>query len=468
MTNNYIERWDELLYPKRFRPSRAKGTTEYKGTDYDRNPFDSDYLRIALSSPFRRLQDKAQVFPLDSNDFSRTRLTHSVEVSGLGRSIGTSIEKILIKKEMLSDKKSGHIASLLSVAGLVHDIGNPPFGHFGEKTIQNYFEKLLNESQFNEFTDDEKNDFKKFDGNVQGLRLLLKLGLSDDEYSLNFTFPVLSSIIKYPKSASIGNKNNWEDLGIEFKKYGYFQSEKDKYEEINSFLKLNNSRHPLTFLLEAADDIAYCVSDIEDGVKKKIISSDFILNLLNSEKYSSDEKCIFLFKKLSEYSVKIKDFPFKELLFAQECRIKAQSIMIQDSVNEFIDNHEKLLKGEYHEELLKSSKSFKLREFFEEIAYKNFNYEEVLKNEIVGEKVVNTLLNYFVPAILSENCTKKGTKENKLCELISSHYKYINKYFERYPKENYKKLLLVNDYISGMTDTYALTLYQELTGIRMI
>ncbi|MEA4986355.1 MAG: dNTP triphosphohydrolase [Paludibacter sp.] len=468
MVSNIIERWDELLYPKRFRVSRAKGTTEYKGTNYNRIPFDSDYLRIALSSPFRRLQDKAQVFPLDTNDFSRTRLTHSVEVSGIGRSIGTSVEKILIEKKLLSDKKFGHIPSLLSVAGLVHDIGNPPFGHFGEKTIQNYFDTLLNGKQFNQFTDEEKNDFKKFDGNVQGFRLLLKLGLSDDEYSFNFTFPVLSSIIKYPKSSTKGNASDWEEKGIEFKKFGFFQSEKNKYEEINNLLKLNSSRHPLTFLLEAADDIAYCVSDIEDGVKKKIISSDFILNLLKSEKYSSDEKCVSLLNQLTEYSKKINDFPFKELLFAQECRIKAQSIMIQDSVNEFIDSHEKLLNGEYHGELLKSSKSFQLREFFEEIANKNFNYEEVLKNEIVGEKVVYTLLDYFVPAILSENCTKKGTKENKLYELISSHYKYINKYFESYPNETYKKLLLVTDYISGMTDTYALTLYQELTGIKMI
>lgn len=470
MTNQEIKaRWDVLLKPVRFRPSRSSGTVEYKTEQYDRIPYDSDYSRIALSAPFRRLQDKAQVFPLEKNDFSRTRLTHSIEVSGISKGIGVSLENILLKKGMLAENKKGHLSSLLSVSGLIHDIGNPPFGHFGEKTIQHFFKNYFASGTYlGKLNPDEKNDFLNFDGNVQGFRLLLKLGLSLDKYSFNLTYPTLASMIKYPKSSTEGNKEDYKtNGGIEYKKFGYFQSEKEQYETINSELELNNHRHPLAYLLEAADDIAYCVSDIEDGCKKGTITLERLLNTLDSTKFNKDNNCKKLFEELKKVEKTIpSDFPSPILIIAQECRIKAQIIMIEDIIKTFMDNQQDIISGRFEQELLKVSDSNKLREFFEEMAECNFNSKLVQKSELVGENIITFLLNSFINASMSADKNDSRTKNGKLYNIISQHYKYIIDKFESYPNQEYKQLMLVTDYISGMTDTYALTLYHELLGIK--
>lgn len=470
MTNDEIKnRWEELLQVKRFRPTRSKGTTEYKGASYARIPFDSDYSRVSMSAPFRRLQDKAQVFPLEKLDFSRTRLTHSVEVSGLARSIGVSIENILIEKKYLEETRIGHIPSILSVAGLIHDIGNPPFGHSGEATIQrfftNYFKSKLNSKGL---SDIEQADFINFDGNVQGLRLLLKLGLADDEYSYNLTMPTLASIIKYPKSSIDGNKDNYKEIGgIEFKKFGYFQSEKKRFDDINSSLKLNNHRHPLTYLLESADDIAYSVSDIEDGCKKGTISIDSIKKILKRKNFMSDDRCKSLLSHLKKVDASLsgRKLPSRTMILAQECRIKVQTLMILDIIEVFVDKQEDIFNGKFGSELLSVSKSAKLREFTKELAKSNFNDKEVLKNELIGENVISYLLENFISAVSSSKKEDPKTKEGKLYNLISSHYKFVMDKFDKYPNKKYKLYMLVTDYISGMTDTYALTIYRELKGM---
>lgn len=465
MTDREIrERWETLLYPERFRDSKGNKTVDYKEDKYPRNPFDSDFSRITLSSPFRRLQDKAQVFPLEKNDFARTRLTHSVEVSGLARSIGVSVENILHKKDYIVSDKIGHIPSILSVAGLIHDIGNPPFGHFGEDTIKLFFKNLFKNNEPIDFHDklipQERADFEKFDGNVQGLRILLRLGLTKDEYSYNLTFPTLSSIIKYPYASTNIDGSNSNT------KYGYFQSDKDRFNDINIKLELDGKRHPLVFLLEAADDIAYSVSDIEDGCKKGTITWEILMDTLKSKQYESDHKCKKLASELEEINKELTNskFPSKLLLIAQECRIKIQIQMIPDIIKVFMDNHEKILNGEFTNELLEKSDSHLLRCFTKEIAKYNFNSKSVAKMELLGENVLTYLLEIFVSAVLSEDRFDSGTKNGKLFNLISGYYKY--RYNQsKYSKDLYNRLMLVTDYISGMTDTYALTLYHELLGL---
>lgn len=472
MTNQeIIERWNTLLNPKRFRDTTGKKKINYKSGEYERIPFDSDYSRISLSAPFRRLQAKAQVFPLEKNDFARTRLTHSVEVSGLARSIGVSIENILLRNNLLDKTKQGHIPSILSVAGLIHDIGNPPFGHFGERTIQTFFKKHFSNESYNSpllkkhLTKEEQSDLTNFDGNVQALRILLKLGLADDKYSFNLTMPSIASIIKYPKSSVDGNKSEWKDIGLEYKKFGFFQSEKNEFSVINNTLELNGHRHPLVYLLEAADDIAYSVSDIEDGCKKGSINWEILMDTFSSDKYKEDVKCEKiscriqnLYKELTE-----KKFPHKLLLVAKECRIRIQIEMINDIVATFMDNHTKILRGDFKSELLKESESHLLRDLTEKLAQYNFNSKSVSKMELVGDNVITFLLNNFVDAVESDDRNNGKTKEGKLYNLISNHYKYI---YDNSPYENdlYSRYLLVTDYISGMTDTYALTLYNELRG----
>ena len=261
--------WDKLLSEERQRMDPSKNKINSA-----RNEFEADYDRIVGSSSVRRLQDKAQVFPLQENDFTRTRLTHSVEVSALARSLGKAVGKEIEKKtdEGFTSEETEKLASLLQVAGLIHDLGNPPFGHYGETIIRVWFEKWF-ETEYVNFekikaslkeqallTEQQKKDFTCFDGNVQNLRIVTKLQTLNDEFGANFTYGTLSTIMKYPWS-SISPKKKKD-------KFGYFDSEENIVKDIWDKTGLSEGvRHPATYLLEAADDIIYICDDIEDGVK---------------------------------------------------------------------------------------------------------------------------------------------------------------------------------------------------------
>ena len=264
---NYKEKWELILSDKRFRDKSI--TISVDG----RNPFENDYGRLISSAPIRRLQDKTQVFPLEQSDYIRTRLTHSIEVSYIASSIGQSIEKILIEKGDIEKEKKGYLSSLLRVSGLIHDLGNPPFGHFGEEAIRKFFKDYFDseEGKSLKLSKKEKADFKNFDGNVQTFRILSKLYYFGDEYGYNLTYSTLSSCIKYPSNSIDGNKGK-KAKEIAKKKFGYFITEQDSYDKINDYLKLNNKRNPVVYLMEAADDIAYSAADIEDGIKLNIIN----------------------------------------------------------------------------------------------------------------------------------------------------------------------------------------------------
>jgi len=453
---NFLKEWKQRLDHKRFRPTSSTGTPS------GWNPFDSDYARIAMSAPFRRLQDKAQVFPLEPNDFVRTRLTHSLEVSSVARSLGVDIENWLLEMEYIPREMIGYIPSILATASIAHDIGNPPFGHFGEGCIRTYFSKKDKEGiLFEKFNEKEKADLLHFDGNVQGLRLLLRLGLAKDEFSYNLTFPVLATVIKYPKDSITGNKKG---NGVSFKKYGYYQNDKDKYEEINEVLGLSNERHPLCFILESADDICYSVSDIEDGVKKQTVNIDFLIDTLSSHRYYDDNECKELLQKIKKLLTQLSLERNCSALIAQECRIFSQRQMIYSCINRFKENHESILNGNFKEELLQNSPSFKLRKFFGEIANKNFNHSTVVKSEIIGERVLTSLLERFITAALSDDCGDDKTLNGKLYSLISNQSKNAFE-ISNYQNVNYLKMLMVIDFIASMTDSYALTLYRELNGV---
>ncbi len=450
----YNNEWKQKLNAKRFR-----GTT-IQDVPTGWNPFDSDFSRISMSAPFRRLQDKAQVFPLEPNDFVRTRLTYSIEVSSVVRSIGVRVENWLLKNEHISQDKTGHIPSILATAGLAHDIGNPPFGHFGEKCIQDFFKN--NGKLLKGLNDKEKADLKNFDGNVQGLRLLLRLGLTSDEFSYNLTFPTLATVAKYPKDSITGNQGN--EKSISFKKYGFYQTDAEKYKIINETLKLSNERHPLCFLLEAADDICYSVSDIEDGFKKNTISLEFLYDDLK-EKYRDDEECMDLYKKIQEMDNEYKDYENKNSLIAQGCRVFAQTKMINTAIKRFQDNHENLINGKFNDELLDNSSSGQLKKFFADIALNNFNDERVVKSELLGETVISYLLDKLSNAVLSADCENTKTVSGKLCSLLSHQSRYAMKKTV-YENKTYLKLLMVIDYVASMTDSYALSMYKDLCGFK--
>ncbi len=450
--------FDRFLIDRRFRQSSHAAEDE-------RNPFENDFTRVVFSSSFRRLQDKTQVFQLDKGDFVRTRLTHSMEVSSLGRSIGLMVESRLIELGTLSEEKRGHIPSIIATAGLVHDIGNPPFGHFGEWAIQSYFkERFEREPKFAaQLTPQMQEDFTHFDGNVQTFRVLRKLHYIKDRDGMNMTFAVLASIIKYPFSSLDGNKKG---EGLSRKKFGYFHSEAEDYRDIAAAFDLNG-RYPLTFLLEAADDIAYSIADVEDACKKGILRVDDIRRFLREymvpmqlSPQEQERDFVALFDQL--YEEVEREYKNKLELAVQRFRIIVQGFMINAAVDEFIANYDGIVAGEYDRDLLDSSYCHNIRRVLKELGVHIFGHKSIIENEIIGYNVITYLLEEMIPAVLSEG-KSDNPKHPRFYGLISSNYRFIYENFS--DRGMYSRLQLSLDYISGMTDTFALKRYQQFNGI---
>ena len=265
--------WKTLLSPRRERESSGRA----KSSDL-RSEFEKDYHRIIGSASFRRLQDKTQVFPLDQSDFIRTRLTHSLEVSSLGKSLGQNIGENILQFRRNSGftlKMKEDISHILECAGLIHDIGNPPFGHFGEVAIREWFARNLPKLSFRGQAVEDllheqmKQDFYHFEGNAQALRLVTKLHYLVDEHGMNLTYALLNTIIKYP----VPSTGIREDSGnIKDKKMGYYLADEAVFRRVTEATGAGNNRHPLTYILEAADDLAYKTADIEDAFVKGFIT----------------------------------------------------------------------------------------------------------------------------------------------------------------------------------------------------
>jgi dGTPase len=455
------KRWEELLYPQTFR-DRSK-TIEFDG----RNPFEQDYSRLISSSPIRRLQDKTQVFPLEQSDFIRTRLTHSLEVSYIASSIGLSIEKFLIDKSFLDKKFIGYISSLLRVAGLIHDLGNPPFGHFGEVAIQNFFKSYFSiKGNFEGFSTHEMEDFKNFDGNVQTFRILRKLQFFKDEYSFNLTYPSLASIVKYPHSSENGNKGK-AATHVSLKKFGFFATESTDYKILSEKLKIKNKRHPITYLLEAADDIAFSAADIEDGVKLGLVNIEKIRRVFK-DNLSNNADLLNEFDSLYDKFSRFENE--RSFLTVQNFRVCTQGRMISAIIQSFKDNYDSIMDGSYAYELIEKSEAADVRKSFKELQSIIFDSKKIMQTEIAGWEVLNGLLEIFIKASKSENFKSTGNnKEARLYKLISSSFRYIYENFNKDEdvSKQYKKFQLVVDFISGMTDSFALDLYQKLNGIKL-
>lgn len=450
--------WDSLLCKKRFRESKIN-----KGLYDGRNEFENDFTRIILSPHFRRLQDKAQVFPYDDSDFVRTRLTHSLEVSNFAHSLGLSVETQLMRNDSYPARLKGQLSSLLATVGLCHDIGNPPFGHFGEECIQTFFQEIFNTYRELGLNYAQQEDFLNFDGNAQGFRLLTKLGPSNDSFSYNLTYATLSCIIKYPYSSVDGNKT--ESKEVSRKKFGYFQSEEDAFNEISTELQLGNRRHPVVFLLEAADDIAYSVSDIEDGCKKGIITKETIYDTLHSGNFSYEFKKRTI-DKLEQLDATIDDkHPNRFIILIQRFRIYSHSQMLIAATKCFVDNYARILDGSFDRDLMKESDAHELRAYFQKLAFINFKHPIVLKRELAGQRALNFHLETFYNAIMNRDLSKPKSKEAKLFNLISKNYLYVKDNLTKGGDSNYYKMLLLTDFISGMTDSFALKLFHELSGI---
>ena len=409
-----------------------KGRPSTSNITKHRNEFDKDYDRIVYSSSIRRLQDKAQVFPLQENDFTRTRLTHSIEASALAKSLGAAIGHWLRnEKGVFTDKQERELSSLLQVAALIHDLGNPPFGHYGEDVIKKWFVKWFNSENFEHMNkeikedlalkDEEKEDFKKFEGNAQTLRIVTKLQMLNDQFGVNFTYATLATIIKYPWLS-----NN--DTDFKADKFGYFNSEKDIVDRIRISTGLQvGMRHPATFLLEAADDIAYLCADIEDAVKKGIIHWDEEYNKVKNALSQKSKDYENMFKELDEQNSKnkAKEIPEAELVSIQNFKVKSQGLMFKGVVEGFKENYDSIMNGEYEFKSLLENPNLKdLIKELEKLQRHCFVDKEVLTLELVGDTVINGLLDMFVKELV--NCTEEPKSKIKSGKYIDLYQKILN------------------------------------------
>ena len=483
--------WNRLLCSERIRNYQKSTTSRDLRTE-----FEKDFHRIIGSASFRRLQDKTQVFPLDKSDYIRTRLTHSLEVSSFAKSLAQNVgEKIMQEKKDpdFTWKNKEDISNILQCAGLLHDIGNPPFGHFGETTIREWFKNNLCKLEFNgqrldEFLDPQMvQDFYHFEGNAQALRLVSKLHFLVDENGMNLTKALLATIIKYPTSSLEINKKSGN---IKHKKMGYFYADRDNFYNIENSLELNGNRHPLTYLLEAADDIAYKTADIEDSVEKGNISYYELIKELEKrctesillkypflEEKDLEEKVmesqygrlISVLKHKYEKAVK-NGYQKPEIYAVQNWVVSIQGSLIFAASDNFINHYDEIMEGTYKYDLFHDTAVENLMYDLGDIAYKySFTSKPIFKLEVAAQTILEFLLEKFVTSIIYYDTKEKISSLNeRMVALISKDYMRIYKKESEGKSEKeklYLRLMLVTDYVCGMTDSFAKDLYQELNGI---
>ena len=464
--------WEKAMCPIRMKDianSRDPLPNAYTGT---RTAFESDHDRILFSTPFRRLIDKTQVFPLEKKyDTIRRRLTHSYEVSSLARSFGNDL--VFNSPELFPDSISPqrNIPVVLATIGLVHDMGNPPFGHEGESAIQYWFRCRVEENPnfFEGFSDRQQQDFLKFEGNAQTVRIVTHLQVLNDLYGLNLTLGSLSALLKYVVPSDKVNKK--EDLAKG--KFGYFSSEREVVEEMESYTGLVEQRNPLTYIMEACDDIAYSVLDIEDAVKKGVISYADIISYLKSENEKEPDHYIseVIDRTSADYGnySGIDDLSYHELndIAMVKFRVYAINTLMQSARQSFADNYSSILRGEFKQDLLKVCGANRLSKVLKTFCYRHiYRNRDVLGLELQGFNTITGLLDIFWDAI--NDCEDKGDLASPFSkyvfERISENYRRVFHHTVSQKKlpEAYCRMQLMTDMLAGMTDTYAVTTYEDL------
>ena len=450
--------WEKLLNNGRFRPTRRPG-----GSD-PRNDFESDFGRIIFSAAMRRMHDKTQVFPLTADDNIHSRLTHSMEVMAIGHSLGIRICESKEFQKLIGKTKTDlfrEIPVLLKNACLVHDIGNPPFGHFGETVIQNFFTEYFKRPDAVKLSKVQQEDFTLFDGNAQGLRVLTKLQILNDATGLNLTYATLAAYTKYPNAGIIDKKK------ISTKKRGVFQTEKKYLDQISKecglFVGGNIVRHPLCYLMEAADSICYLVMDIEDGFNKGWYNFDFILSKLKHIKGLQQAVNKIKKDKLNGYG--------DEITLMVNFRIYLIQRLVDLAYDNFIKNIGKISKGTYQKELIKDDPQ-NLWEALQTFCIKEiFPKRDVTSLELTGHSVLTGLLNHYIDCIFY----KGKDYQRRAASLMSGSILRIAFVENKLPEksnidklDDYFKLRIIVDFISGMTDQFALNHYQKLSGQKII
>lgn len=445
--------WSKLLTRQRLGSNTLPTRTTLR-TDFQR-----DFDRIIFCSAFRRLQDKTQVFPLSKMDYVRTRLTHSLEASSIGRSLGTLVGQAIIERHQLKGTTAAEIGNICAAACLAHDIGNPPFGHSGEEAIRHWAQTAAyGKAYIERLSPPERADFLAFEGNAQGFRIVSRLQNPDNPGGLQLTCATLAAFSKYPRVAyTTGPRLQ----GISTKKHGINLADQALFSQVADATGLLPHpghdhawhRHPLAFLVEAADDIAYRVIDIEDGYRLGHLSYNIAISALTTLLPSSATHAI----------AQIRD-PKDRIEYL---RAKVINHMTEQIIDCFMENEASILAGQFEQSLLTQLQCHAQLDDLLRLA-RDYIYcaPEVISVQAAGFQVIGDLLERFMQVIddVAEQGARACPHSQMLLQLIPAQF--IGP--ARQPATDpYTRLLLLTDFVSGMTDSYAVALYKKVTGISL-
>lgn len=441
-------KWQQLISNKRFGQEKRHALRHD-----DRSEFKRDSDRLIYSAPFRRLQNKTQVFPLPGSVFVHNRLTHSLEVSSLGKSLGDDVAKRLIKKHPeLRGTLFEEIGTIVQTAGLAHDLGNPPFGHSGEKAIQTFFTEGEGQALKGRVSDRFWNDITHFEGNANAFRLLTHRFNGRREGGFVMTYSTLASIVKYPLASSLAGEHG---------KFGFFTSEEADYQRIADELgilrkssegePLRFARHPLVYLMEAADDICYEIMDLEDSHKLKIISYEETRELLLS--FFDEKTRTHILERIEEEGVTDEN---EQVVYLRACVVGA---LESECVKAFVEHEEEILEGTFEGSLIKHISDLPRQAYkhCQEVSKKKiYQSKLVLDVELSGYKIMETLMQNLIEAAVHP----EKFHSQQLIKRFSSQYDIQSDNLQT-------RIMAVIDYISGMTDIYSLDIYQKICGISL-
>ena len=440
--------WEQLLSLKRFGDTKKRPRI---AQDETRLGFDVDFDRIIFSEAFRSLQDKTQVIPLSETDFVHTRLTHSLEVSVVGRTLGRRVGKILLERHpnlATLGYTFNDFGAIVAAASVMHDIGNPPFGHSGEKAIGEYFKSGNGVKYKDQLTPKEYQDLIDFEGNANGFKILTenREGISG---GLRLSYATLGAFLKYPKESLPKKPTNH----IVDKKYGFFQSEKEAFLDVVTDLgmtpksKENNSfyRHPLAYLVEAADDICYTIIDFEDGINLELVEEEFALEYLI---------------KLVKDTIDIKKYHSLQHKKDRVSYLRALAIgvLINDAVDIFLANEDKILAGNFERSLLDKCKyEAQINDIIKLSISKIYQSKEVVEKEVAGYRIIGDMLDIFITALNNDYNGIASNYDSLILKMLPEEY-----------KSNiatvYQRIMSICSYISGMSDSFAIRIHKKLTG----
>ena len=437
--------WEQLLSLKRF------GDTQHRpriAQDETRLGFEVDFDRIIFSTAFRSLQDKTQVIPLSETDFVHTRLTHSLEVSVVGRTLGRRVGKVLLERHpnlLELGYTFNDFGAIVAAASLTHDIGNPPFGHSGEKAIGEYFKTGNGTKYKDQLSAKEYQDLIDFEGNANGFKILTasREGISG---GLRLSYATLGAFLKYPKESLPKRPTNH----ISDKKYGFFQSEKSEFLDVvqelgmvsKSLNDISFCRHPLAYLVEAADDICYTIIDFEDGINLGLINEDYALEYMSKLIKNINREKYYELKHTKDRTAYL--------------RAIAISALIDEAVDIFLSNENTILNGSFKKSLLDKCKyEAQINDIIKISVAKIYNSKEVIEKEIAGFRIIGDLLDVFINAVNSKYDGHLNNYNSLLLKLLPEEFNSNSEFI-------YHRIMSICSYISSMSDSYAISLHKKI------